>query len=64
METRQRPETWPVVDAEFEPVSASPKQSAPVSASSKQSAPVSVVVKRRIPKPVQVASFIGGIFHG
>ena len=60
METRQRLETWPVFDAEFEPVS----QSGPVSASLDQSQPVSVTVKRRVTKPVQVVSFIGGVLHG
>lgn len=58
METRQRLETWPVIDAEFEPTTPSP------TAIPEETSPIAVEVKRRIPKPVQVASFIGGIIHG
>ncbi len=58
MDSYQRTETWPVIDAEFEPTAHIP------TAIPEETSPIAVEVKRRIPRPVRVASFIGGILHG
>lgn len=57
METRQKLEVWPIVDAAFEPC-------APVADARQVSETLHVEVKRRIPKVVQVTSFIGSVLHG
>lgn len=58
METRQRLEVWPIIDAEFEPMCA------PVPHVAHVSETLHVEVNRRVPKPVQAISFMGGVFHG